>query len=81
MRNAEEVNRLLLTGRDCLEQTLEKVCAPLGENTAAACNASLDALRACHAQFMQQRQRIIEDEERAIREGRRPGMTGAGGPA
>jgi len=40
------VSRLLINGRDCLDETLEK--------------------------YLKQRQRIIDDEERAVREGRPP---------
>ncbi len=69
LTDAEEVNRLLIMGRDCLDQAVEK----------ARCFVSVllvqhgPLIPCCfRLQFMQQRQKIIEDEERALREGRRP---------
>jgi hypothetical protein len=82
------VNRLLISGRDYLDQTLEMV--RMSERARASGHTHTRALfvlwacaltqrrarvRAARAQFLKQRQRIIEEEERAVREGRPPGST------
>ena len=72
LSDPEEVNRLLISGRDYLDQTMENVRWSRVVASAVVWSCSRTLRR---AQFLKQRQRIIEEEERAVREGRPPGAT------
>jgi hypothetical protein len=66
LTDGEEVTRLLIAGRDALDQVLEKARSQ-ASHSLCVCS---DCFKP--PQFLTQRQRIIEDEERAVREGRPP---------